>query len=178
MKRVCAGWAFTALLIVLSGSARAAAQETALNEATIAELQAKMASGELTSHQLVEYFLARIEALDRNGPKLNSVIEVNPEALAIADRLDEERKAKRVRSALHGIPILLKDNIDTADAMLTTAGSLALINSRPAQDAFIVSRLRGAGAVLLGKTNLSEWANIRSTRSSSGWSARGGRGSG
>jgi amidase len=175
MKFVRAVPAFIALLIALAAPATPAEPATALNEATIAELQAKMASGELTSHQLVEYFLSRIEALDRNGPKLNSVIEVNSEALAIADRLDEERKAKRVRGALHGIPILLKDNIDTADSMLTTAGSLALVNSRPTQDAFIVSRLRNAGAVLLGKTNLSEWANIRSTRSSSGWSARGGQ---
>ena len=176
MKLVRAGRAINAVLfLVLAAAARTAASETALNEATIAELQTKMASGELTSRQLVEYFQGRIEALDRNGPKLNSVIEVNPGALAIADRLDEERKAKRVRGALHGIPILLKDNIDTADSMLTTAGSLALVNSRPTQDAFIVSRLREAGAVLLGKTNLSEWANIRSTRSSSGWSGRGGQ---
>jgi amidase len=148
---------------------------TALHELTIAQMQAAMADGELSSRQLVEYFLARIEAFDRNGPALNSVVEVNPDALAIADQLDAERRAKGPRGLLHGIPILLKDNIDTADAMLTTAGSLALMNSRPASDAFIVTRLRNAGAVILGKTNLSEWANFRSSRSSSGWSARGGQ---
>jgi amidase len=145
------------------------------HEASIGQLQAEMAAGRLTSRKLVEHFLARIEALDRNGPRLNSVVEVNPEALAIADGLDAERKRRRVRGPLHGIPILLKDNIDTADAMSTTAGSLALLGSKPREDAFIVQRLRAAGAVILGKTNLSEWANFRSTRSSSGWSARGGQ---
>jgi amidase len=145
------------------------------HEASIEQLQAEMAAGRLTSRKLVEHFLARIEALDRNGPKLNAVVEINPDALAIADTLDSERKRRRVRGPLHGIPILLKDNIDTADAMSTTAGSLALLGSKPREDAFIVQRLRAAGAVILGKTNLSEWANFRSTRSSSGWSARGGQ---
>jgi amidase len=145
------------------------------HEASIDQLQAEMAAGRLTSRKLVEHFLARIEALDRNGPKLNSVVEINPDALAIAATLDTERKQRRVRGPLHGIPILLKDNIDTADAMSTTAGSLALLGSKPREDAFVVQRLRAAGAVILGKTNLSEWANFRSTRSSSGWSARGGQ---
>ena len=140
-----------------------------------ASCKAEMASGRLTSRPLVEYFLARIESLDRNGPKLNSIIEINPQALEIADQLDAERQAKGARGPLHGIPVLLKDNIDTADAMHTTAGSLALVDSRPAGDAFIVARLRAAGAVILGKTNLSEWANFRSSRSSSGWSGRGGQ---
>jgi amidase len=168
-------WLCALLFLAFTAAAGAATPEMNLSEATVAQLQAEMAAGRLTSHRLVEYFLARIEALDRNGPKLNSVIEVNPDALAIADRLDEERRVKGARGALHGIPILLKDNIDTADAMHTTAGSLALVSSRPAQDAFIVRRLRNAGAVILGKTNLSEWANFRSSRSSSGWSGRGGQ---
>ena len=117
--------------------------------------------------------LDRIEQIDKNGPKLNSVIEINPEALEIAKELDLERKSGKVRSPLHGIPVLIKDNIDTADKMATSAGSLALAESRALQDAFIVKRLRDAGAVILGKTNLSEWANFRSSRSSSGWSGRG-----
>jgi amidase len=120
-------------------------------------------------------YLERIERLDRRGPALRSVIETNPDALAIADALDRERKSGRVRGPLHGVPVLVKDNIDTADRMETTAGSLALIGARPARDAFVVERLRAAGAVIIGKTNLSEWANFRSTRSSSGWSARGGQ---
>src|SRR5262249_13191501 len=124
---------------------------------------------------LVEQYIARIEAIDRNGPALRSVLEVNPDALAIADRLDAERRGGRTRGPLHGIPILLKDNIATADRMMTTAGSLALARVTPPRDAFIASRLRDAGAVMLGKTNLSEWANFRSTHSSSGWSGRGGQ---
>ncbi len=156
------------------GAAGEAAGEN-LSEAGIAELQGEMAAGHLSSRRLVEYFLERIELLDRNGPKLNSIIEINPQALEIADQMDAERKAKGARGPLHGIPVLLKDNIDTADAMHTTAGSLALLESRPSADAFIVARLRAAGAVILGKTNLSEWANFRSTRSSSGWSGRGGQ---
>jgi amidase len=162
-------------LLLLYGECGAADVSQSLHELTIAQLQTAMTDGGLSSRQLVEHCLARIEAIDRNGPRLNSVIEVNPEALAIADQLDAERHDKGARGPLHGIPILLKDNIDTADAMLTTAGSLALMNSRPASDAFIVTRLRNAGAVILGKTNLSEWANFRSSRSSSGWSARGGQ---
>ena len=146
-----------------------------LEEATIADLQAGMSSGRMTSHSITQLYMARIEELDRKGPTLRHVLEINPDALAIADSLDRERKSGRVRGPLHGIPILLKDNIDTADSMTTTAGSLALEGSIPLQDAFIAAKLRSAGAVLLGKTNLSEWANIRSTHSSSGWSGRGGQ---
>lgn len=144
-----------------------------LEEATIATLQQAMASGVTTSRAIVQGYLARIKALD---PKLNSIVEINPEALAIASELDLERKMYRVRGALHGIPVLLKDNIDTADKMKTTAGSLALLEApTPQRDAFVVAQLRAAGAVILGKTNLSEWANYRSDFSSSGWSARGGQ---
>jgi amidase len=140
----------------------------------VARLQSEMTQGTITSRQLVQQFLARIDAIDAHGPNINSVIEVNPDALKIAEQLDAERVRSGPRGPLHGIPVLLKDNIDTADRMLTTAGSLALVNSRPAQDAFLVTKLRAAGAVILGKTNLSEWANFRSTRSTSGWSGRGG----
>src|SRR5215204_5679667 len=144
-----------------------------LRETTIADLQAKMKSGELTARRITEMYLERIREID---PKLRSVIEINPDALAIADALDKERKKGKVRSALHGIPVLIKDNIDTADKMHTTAGSLALLDAPvPQEDAFIVKRLRKAGAVVLGKTNLSEWANFRSTKSTSGWSGRGGQ---
>src|SRR5687767_8282923 len=146
-----------------------------LEEATIADLQTGMSSGRMTARSITQQYLARIEELDRKGPTLRHVIEVNPDALSIADSLDQERKAGRVRGPLHGIPILLKDNIDTADRMTTTAGSFALEGSIPSQDAFIAAKLRAAGAVLLGKANLSEWANFRSTHSSSGWSARGGQ---
>jgi len=140
----------------------------------VAKMQADMASGATTSRKLVEQFLARIDAIDKHGPTINSVIEVNPDARKIADELDQERARKGPRGPLHGIPVLIKDNIDTADQMLTTSGSLALVTGRPSQDAFLVTRLRAAGAVILGKTNLSEWANFRSTRSTSGWSGRGG----
>lgn len=144
-----------------------------LVEATIEQLQAGMRSGQLTSRRLVEMYLERIKQIDS---KTRSVIETNPEALAIADRLDKERKRGRVRSMLHGVPILIKDNIDTADKMLTTAGSLALLDAPvPKRDAFVVERLRKAGAVIIGKTNLSEWANFRGARSISGWSGRGGQ---
>jgi amidase len=146
-----------------------------LEEATMADLQERMERGEDTARSLAEKYIARIEAIDRRGPSLRSVLEINPDALAIADELDAERKTKGARGPLHGIPILLKDNIATADRMTTTAGSLALEGVRAPQDAFIVRRLRDAGVVVLGKTNLSEWANFRSTRSSSGWSARGGQ---
>jgi amidase len=145
-----------------------------LEEMTVEAMQEAMAKGTLTSRGITELYLARIEALDRQGPTLQSVIETNPDALSIADALDKERKEKGPRGPLHGIPVLIKDNIDTADRMMTTAGSLALVGPAPARDAFIVERLRAAGAVLLGKTNLSEWANFRSTRSVSGWSGRGG----
>jgi amidase len=146
-----------------------------LEEATIADLQTGMSSGRMTARSITQQYLARIEELDRKGPTLRHVIEVNPDALSISDSLDQERKSGRVRGPLHGIPILLKDNIDTADGMTTTAGSLALEGSIPSHDAFIAAKLRAAGAVLLGKANLSEWANFRSTHSSSGWSARGGQ---
>lgn len=142
-----------------------------LIEITIPQLQAKLKSGELTSRRLVEMYLERIAEVDT---KTRSVLETNPNAIAIADGLDRERKRGKVRSVLHGIPILIKDNIDTADKMHTTAGSLALLDApTPKQDAFVVERLRKAGAVIIGKTNLSEWANFRSTKSISGWSARG-----
>ena len=146
-----------------------------LEEATLADLQARMAAGRETARSLVEKYTARIAQLDRQGPALRSVIELNPDAITIADELDAERKQKGARGPLHGVPILIKDNIATADRMMTTAGSLALEGTRPPRDAFIVSQLRAAGAVILGKTNLSEWANFRSTHSTSGWSARGGQ---
>ncbi|HEX7174370.1 MAG TPA: amidase [Pyrinomonadaceae bacterium] len=152
-----------------------AADSFELEETTVAELQAGMRSGKWSAKELTEKYLERIERVDRRGAALNSVIELNPEAISIAEALDRERKAGRTRGPLHGVPVLIKDNIDTADRMLTTAGSLALVESRPKQDAFIVERLRAAGCVLLGKTNLSEWANFRSTHSTSGWSARGGQ---
>lgn len=148
---------------------------TELHEIGILELQRRMAGGSLTSRDLTRHYLARMDALDGDGPLLRSVIERNPEALAMASHLDEERAARGPRGPLHGIPLLVKDNIDTADGMATSAGSLALAGSRPARDAGLVERLRSAGAVLLGKTNLSEWANFRSTRSTSGWSGRGGQ---
>ena len=144
-------------------------------EKTIAELQADLQSGKVTSRQLVLGYMQRILTLDWSGPNLRSVIEINPDALALADELDAERAANGPRSALHGIPLLLKDNIDTADRMLTTAGSLALVTSRPTQEATVAAQLRAAGALLLGKTNLSEWANFRSSKSISGWSGRGGQ---
>ncbi|MEO8738808.1 MAG: amidase [Casimicrobiaceae bacterium] len=143
-------------------------------EATIFELQAAMAAGTRTSTGLVNAYLTRIRAIDKSGPRINSIIELNPDAESIAIALDRERKIKGSRGPLHGIPVLLKDNIATSDRMQTTAGSLALVGASPPRDAFLVTRLREAGAVILGKTNLSEWANIRSTRSTSGWSARGG----
>ncbi len=146
-----------------------------LNEVTISQLQDKMSSGTLTSEEITQKFLNRIELIDKNGPELRAVIEINPDALNIARKMDEERKSGKIRSALHGVPILIKDNIDTGDQMQTTAGSLALVGSTASDDAIIVHRLREAGAVLLGKTNLSEWANFRSTKSSSGWSGRGGQ---
>ena len=146
-----------------------------LDEVTIADLQAGMASGKFSARAITEKYLARVEEIDRHGPGINSVIEVNPEALAIAEALDKERGEQHVRGPLHGVPVLIKDNIDTADQMQTTAGSLALLGSKPAKDAFVAQKLREAGAVILGKTNLSEWANIRSSHSSSGWSGRGGQ---
>jgi len=145
-----------------------------LDEITIADLQDGMKSGKFTARSLVEKYSARIDEIDKHGPAINSIIELNPDATEIADALDQERKAKGPRGPLHGVPVLIKDNIDTADQMMTTAGSLALVGSKPAKDSFIAQQLRRAGAVILAKTNLSEWANIRSSHSTSGWSGRGG----
>jgi amidase len=145
-----------------------------LDEMTISDLEDGMKSGGFTARSLVEKYSARIDEIDKHGPALHSVLELNPDALAIADALDQERKSKGPRGPLHGIPVLIKDNIDTADRMMTTAGSLALVGSKPSKDSFVAERLRAAGAVILGKTNLSEWANIRSSHSTSGWSGRGG----
>ena len=142
---------------------------------SLAQLARQMASGKLTARCLTESYLERIEQIDRRGPRLNSIIETNPEALATAEALDAERQEKGPRGPLHGIPIVIKENIDTADQMSTTAGSLALLGSHAPQDAFLVQRLRQAGAIILAKANLSEWANFRSTHSSSGWSSRGGQ---
>jgi amidase len=147
-----------------------------LEEIGIGELQRRMAAGQETAASLTRKYLARIEALDRQGPMLRAVLETNPDALRIAAQLDDERKAGKVRGPLHGIPVLLKDNVGTADRMTTTAGSLALEGSIPPHDSFVAARLRAAGAILLGKTNMSEWANFRSTHSTSGWSGRGGLG--
>lgn len=160
-------------------NAGAAAEEPGaefpLAEATIDDLAGRMERGELTAHGIAEAYLSRIDALDRKGPRLRAVLDVNADALALADQLDQERKAGKVRGPLHGIPVLLKANIDTGDQLPTTAGSLALEGHRAATDAFLVARLREAGAVILGKTNLSEWANFRSTHSTSGWSGIGGQ---
>ncbi len=146
-----------------------------LNEITIAALQDKMKAGTHTARSIAELYLMRINAIDKKGPKLNTVIELNPDALSIADALDKERKDGKLRGPMHGIPVLIKDNINTGDKMMTTAGALALVGNHATQDAFIIKQLRAAGAVILGKTNLSEWANFRSTRSTSAWSSRGGQ---
>ncbi|MBZ5668362.1 MAG: amidase [Acidobacteriia bacterium] len=146
-----------------------------LDEITLAALQDGMKSGKFTARSLTEKYLARIDEIDKRGPGVNSVLEVNPDALSIADELDKERQTKGPRGPLDGIPVLIKDNIATRDRMQTTAGSLALVGATPPQDSFVAKKLRDAGAVILGKTNLSEWANIRSMHSSSGWSARGGQ---
>jgi amidase len=145
-----------------------------LDEITVTELQEGMDSGRFTAQSITEKYLERVESIDKHGPAINSVIEVNPDAMSIAKALDKERKQKHLRGPLHGIPVLIKDNIDTSDRMMTTAGSLALVGSRPPKDSMVAQKLREAGAVILGKTNLSEWANIRSNQSSSGWSGRGG----
>lgn len=145
------------------------------DEITVGELQEGMKSGKYSAQSITEKYLERIAAVDKNGPKLNSVIETNPDALEIAEALDQERKEKGPRGPLHGIPVLIKDNIATADKMQTTAGSLALVGSKPPEDSYVAKKLREAGAVILGKTNLSEWANIRSNHSISGWSGRGGQ---
>jgi len=146
-----------------------------LEEVTIDQLQADMKSGKYTARSITEKYLQRIQNVDKQGPAVNSVIEINPDARQIAELLDRERKEKGVRGPLHGIPVLIKDNIATADKMMTTAGSLALVDApKPPKDSFVAAQLRKAGAVILGKTNLSEWANIRSSHSTSGWSGRGG----
>ena len=152
-----------------------AAEAFVLDEETISSLGKKLDSGMYSSEQLVELYLKRIENIDKNGPKLNTIIEINPDAFSIAKQMDNERKARKNRGPLHGIPIVIKDNIDTGDKMQTTAGSLAMAENIASSDAFIVKKLREAGAIIIGKTNLSEWANFRSTQSSSGWSSRGGQ---
>jgi amidase len=164
-----------ASLLARNAPASLPPKEFELEELTIADLQEGMRSGKFTAHSLVKKYLERIDEIDKHGPAINTIIELNPDALAIADALDRERKEGRVRGPLHGIPVLIKDNIDTADRMMTTAGSLALVGSKPMQDAFVARKLRASGAVILGKTNLSEWANFRSNHSTSGWSGRGGQ---
>jgi amidase len=171
-----------AVLSIASGIAPAAqADERAstvsfvLEETGIADLQQRMKAGELTAHAVTQLYLDRIASIDKSGPAINAIIELNPDALAIADQLDAERKSGKLRGPLHGVPVLIKDNIDTADRMHTTAGSLALAGSIAAQDSTVAANLRKAGAVILGKTNLSEWANFRSTHATSGWSGRGGQ---
>jgi len=151
-----------------------AKKSSSIIEADVTELQTQMQSGKLTAVTLTKHYLDRIKAIDKSGPRLNAIIELNPDALTIAKDLDNERKTSGARGPLHGIPVLIKDNIATADRMQTTAGSLALVGAKAPRDAYLVKQLRDAGAVILGKTNLSEWANIRSTRSTSGWSGRGG----
>ncbi len=160
---------------VVPSSAVSDVRSFEFDEVTIDDLQEGMKSGKYTARAITEKYLSRIQAVDKSGPALNSVIEVNPDAAEIAESLDRERKEKGGRGPLHGVPLLIKDNIDTADKMMTTAGSLALVGApKPPKDSFVAQQLRKAGAVILGKTNLSEWANIRSSHSSSGWSGRGG----
>jgi amidase len=179
-----AGLSVTALSAVGCNSQETKAKEShtnvdsdnfELNEVTVDDLQKRMQTGQTTSRAITQKYLDRINAIDKNGPKLNSIIELNPDALSIADALDKERKNGKFRGPLHGIPVLIKDNIDTADKMQTTAGALALEGNIAKNDAFVAKKLREAGAVILGKTNLSEWANFRSSRSVSGWSSRGGQ---
>ncbi|MEX2496028.1 MAG: amidase family protein, partial [Woeseia sp.] len=162
-------------LCVLALAACASPIQQNLQEYDVAALQESMQQGDLTARELASYYLRRIESIDRDGPRLAAIIELNPDALATADALDEERRRSGARGPLHGIPVVLKANIDTGDDMATTAGSLALAGHRAADDAFLVQRLREHGAVILAKANLSEWANFRSTRSSSGWSSIGGQ---
>lgn len=175
MKRLFTPLYLAAAFAVACLAACAEPSTTTYDEASIAELQQAMQSGNLSARELTRYYLARIERVDRNGPELRSIIELNPDALDIADRLDRERQNGEIRGPLHGIPVVLKANIDTGDKMATSAGSLALAEHRASDDAFLVAQLRAAGAVILGKTNLSEWANFRSTNSSSGWSSVGGQ---
>ena len=181
-RRNFLGYATLGTAVALARPMTSMAQTTAaaavppfeLDEITVAELQEGMTSGRWSARTIAEAYLIRIDAIDKRGPAINAIIELNPDSLSIADALDRERKAKGPRGPLHGIPVLIKDNIDTADKMHTTAGSLALSENIASRDAFIAQRLREAGAVILGKTNLSEWANFRSTHSTSGWSGRGG----
>jgi amidase len=178
------GVAGSAAALAISATVAVAAEPTAQqifhvsssewDEATVSQMRSALLSGRLTAAALTRHYLRRIRDLDRRGPKLNSVIEINPDAVSIAQALDRERKARGPRGPLHGIPVLIKDNIATHDKMMTTAGSLALAGSISPADAFLVQRLRAAGAVILGKTNLSEWANFRSSHSTSAWSGRGG----
>src|SRR5712664_1469804 len=178
---VIGGVALATVRNVAEESTRASVEPVAppasfeLDELTVDELQSGMSSGKYTAQSLTRKYLDRIDDIDKHGPAINSIIELNPEALAIATELDRERKAGRSRGRLHGIPVLIKDNIDTHDRMTTTAGSLALGGSIPLQDSFVAKRLREGGAVIIGKTNLSEWANFRSSHSTSGWSGRGGQ---
>ncbi|HWS61866.1 MAG TPA: amidase [Steroidobacteraceae bacterium] len=166
---LASGWA------TAENSDSAASAPSHFNEATVADLQAKMAAGTVTSEQLTKYYLHRILALDQNGPGVNSVIELNPEAIGIAEQMDDLRMRGKVLGPLHGIPVLIKDNIDTGDRMQTSAGSLALVGRPALTDSTVAAKLRAGGAVILGKTNLSEWANFRSFESISGWSGRGGQ---
>jgi amidase len=165
----------TALMAQARNAAAQPALPPEMTEASVASLAALMQSGAQSAASIAQHYLARMDAIDRAGPAINAVIERNPDALAIAESLDRERREKGPRGPLHGVPVLIKDNIDTSDRMRTSAGSLALAEHTASRDAFVVERLRAAGCVILGKTNLSEWANIRSTRSTSGWSARGGQ---
>src|SRR5258706_4257612 len=170
-----AGAVAGAAALSVARSLPAAAAPSNLNEMTVAQMQAAMASKQLSSLDLVNYYLTRINNLHKARPTVNSVIEVNPDAKAIAQGLDAERRAGHVRGPLHGIPVLLKDNVGTGDKMQTAAGSLGLVGSPAAHDSAVAANLRAAGAVILGKTTLSEWANFRSFFSTSGWSGRGGQ---
>src|SRR6202453_457381 len=165
----------TACQYVPAAPASSAPADFELDEVSLSDLSAGLQKGKWTSARLVQLYLARIEAIDRHGPKLGSVLALNPDAASLAGQLDQERKNGHTRGPLHGVPILLKDNIETSDHTSTTAGSLALADWQAPQDAFVAARLRAAGAIILGKTNLSEWANFRSTHSTSGWSGRGGQ---
>ena len=172
---LAAGATTSALAPAETPATQPAADDFDVVEASLTDLQARLQSGKSTSRALCQLYLDRIAQLDKAGPKLNAIIELNPDALSIADTLDKERKAGKLRGPLHGIPILLKDNIDTGDKLQTTAGALALAGNRAAKDSFVAAQLRKAGAIILGKTNLSEWANFRSSHSASGWSSRGGQ---
>src|SRR5215218_10429890 len=165
----------TALGLQMSEAIAQASMPADMADASVASLGALMQTGARSAVSIAQVYVARMDAIDRGGPAINAVIERNPDALAIAEALDAERRDKGRRGPLHGVPVLLKDNIDTADRMRTSGGSLALAEQSAARDAFLVGRLRASGCVILGKTNLSEWANFRSTRSTSGWSARGGQ---